>query len=39
MALTILICSFGLRSRVDSLIEANVSEKHAVTIFRPEVAG
>jgi hypothetical protein len=29
-------CSFGLRSRVDWLVEPNVSEKRAASIFRDE---
>jgi hypothetical protein len=30
-------CSFGLRCCVDCLVEANISEKHAVSIFGAEV--
>jgi hypothetical protein len=30
-------CCFGLKCYVDWLVEANISEKHALSIFRAEV--
>jgi hypothetical protein len=36
MKLQLQLCSFGISRRVDWLVEANVSEKNAVSIFGPE---